>query len=364
MAERDTNPFLRVRNLTKKYGDAVILNAFNADIQRGELVTFIGPSGCGKSTLLRCIAGFSEIQGGDIILEGESIVNSPPNKRGVGMVFQNYALFPHLTVADNIGYGLKIMKMPSKEIAARVNELLDLVHLNDMGPRRIYQLSGGQQQRVALARALSTNPKVLLLDEPLSNLDANLRMTMRSEIKRIQRKLHLTVLFVTHDQEEAMSIADRIMVMSQGQIAQIGTPMEIYDKPESDFIAGFVGFVNILNGVVKRVESNSVSVETKMGMLHADLDAGMAFRPGDIVKVVVRPENINLSHDAKAPKDNLFPGEITTSMYMGSQVKYIIDVSGQKFVVCQYNPREIGSYSDGQKVHLEILRKVHIIKEQ
>lgn len=366
MPERDTNPFLKISNLTKKYGDAVILNAFNADIEDGELATFIGPSGCGKSTLLRCIAGFSEIQGGDILLEGKSIVNLPPHKRGIGMVFQNYALFPHLTVADNIGYGLKIMKKSSKEIAARVNELLDLVHLNDMGPRRIYQLSGGQQQRVALARALSTNPKVLLLDEPLSNLDANLRLAMRSEIKRIQKTLRLPILFVTHDQEEAMSIGDKIMIMSQGQIAQTGKPSEIYDKPESDFIAGFVGFVNILNGVVKRAESDSVSVELKMGMFHADLDDSMAFRPGDIVKVVVRPENINLalSHDTKTSKDNLFSGEIIRSMYMGSQVKYFIDVSGHKFIVCQYNPREIGIHSDGQKVHLEILRKVHIIKEQ
>jgi len=357
--------FLKIQNLTKFYGEAKIIDNLNVDIDRGELVTFVGPSGCGKSTLLRCIAGFTDIRAGNIILDGKNIVNDPPHKRGIGMVFQNYALFPHLSVSDNIGYGLKILKTQPKAIAERVSELLDLVQLTGMEDRRIFQLSGGQQQRIALARALSMNPKVLLLDEPLSNLDANLRMTMRSEIKRIQRKLNLTVLFVTHDQEEAMSIADRIMVMSKGTVEQIGSPMDIYDRPKTDFIAGFVGFVNILEGKIDRIdaENRKLYVDTQIGKLPVlENFSGRRYQIGDVVKVVVRPENVLLYPYEQSDAEERFAGEIVSSMYMGCMTKYTVDVGGCQFIVSHFNPRINGLFENGQKVRMEIFKDLHVIE--
>jgi ABC-type Fe3+/spermidine/putrescine transport system ATPase subunit len=217
-------PMLILKNIHKFYGNNEVLKGVSLEVKRGELVTFVGPSGCGKTTLLRLIGGFTDISSGDIILDGQRINDLPPNLRDTRICFQNYALFPHMTVAENVGYGLKINKWPKEKIAVRVKELLDMVELGAFGDRMIDKLSGGQQQRVAFARALSLEPKVLLLDEPLSNLDANLRLVMREEIRKLQERLHITTVFVTHDQFEAMAISDRLVVMKNGLIEQIGTP--------------------------------------------------------------------------------------------------------------------------------------------
>ena len=239
---------LILKDIHKFYDRLEVLKGISMEVTKGELVTFVGPSGCGKTTLLRIIGGFTNLDSGEVILDGQRIHHLPPNLRDTRICFQNYALFPHMTVADNISYGLKIKKWKKEKIQERVEELLKLVKLEGLGGRMIDKLSGGQQQRVALARALSLEPKVLLLDEPLSNLDANLRLTMRGEIRKLQERLKITTIFVTHDQFEAMSISDRIVVMKEGVIQQIGSPIEIYERPTNEFIAGFVGFVNFLDG--------------------------------------------------------------------------------------------------------------------
>ena len=227
------------------------VDGVDAAIQEGELVSFVGPSGCGKTTLLRLAGGFARPDGGRVLLDGQDVTRDPPNRRATAMVFQSYALFPHLTVAGNVGYALRVRGQSRADVAARVEDLLRVVQLDGLGARRPDELSGGQQQRVALARALSVRPRVLLLDEPLSNLDANLRVLMREEIKRLQRELRLTVAYVTHDQEEAMSISDRIAVMRAGRIEQLGTPTEIYERPATEFVARFVGTANFLDGDVR-----------------------------------------------------------------------------------------------------------------
>jgi len=238
----DQKSMLIVKDIRKSFGQVMALKGVSAEIKKGELVTFVGPSGCGKTTLLRCIGGLTKPDKGDIILDGQIINELTPDKRGTQMCFQNYALFPHMTVGENVGYGLKVHKWKKERIRERVHELLHLVHLNGLGDRHIDELSGGQQQRVALARALAVEPKVLLLDEPLSNLDANLRIVMRATLREIQKRVNITTIFVTHDQFEAMSISDRIIVMRDGLLEQVGSPIEIYEKPESEFVASFVDF--------------------------------------------------------------------------------------------------------------------------
>jgi ABC-type Fe3+/spermidine/putrescine transport system ATPase subunit len=240
---------LQLEGLVKRYGAVVAVDHVDAEIREGELVSFVGPSGCGKTTLLRMIGGFARPDGGRILLDGQDITRDPPNRRATAMVFQSYALFPHLSVAGNVGYARRV-RAERADAAARVEDLLRVVRLEGLGDRRPDQLSGGQQQRVALARALSVRPRVLLLDEPLSNLDANLRVLMREEIKRLQRDLRLTVAYVTHDQEEAMSISDRIAVMRAGRIEQVGTPAAIYERPATEFVARFVGAATFLDGQV------------------------------------------------------------------------------------------------------------------
>ena len=236
-----------IQNAVKRYGDFTALNGVSLDIQEGEFFTLLGPSGCGKTTLLRMIAGFNSIEGGDFYFGEKRINDVPAHKRDIGMVFQNYAIFPHLTVRENVAYGLKARKMPAKEIKPKVDEALELVQISHLADRKPNELSGGQQQRVALARAFVIEPSVLLMDEPLSNLDAKLRVQMRSVIKKLQRRLGITTIYVTHDQEEALAISDRIAVMKDGHIMQIGTPRDIYAKPQNPFVAGFIGVSNFLD---------------------------------------------------------------------------------------------------------------------
>ena len=280
------------------------------------------------------------------------------------MVFQNYALFPHLSVASNIGYGLKIRKVPKPEIKKKVDELLNLIQLEGMGGRRIDQLSGGQQQRVAFARALSLDPKVLLLDEPLSNLDANLRVTMRAEIKRLQKQLNLTVIFVTHDQEEAMSISDRVMILSNGLIEQAGSPIDIYDQPINEFIAGFVGYVNIIRGKITNIETDLglIWVETDLGIIEV-FSKGKEFKIQNTVKLVIRPENLKVIPVNGIKRNNVIWGDIFNSLYTGSLIKYIVDVPNHRFITEQHNPRRDGVLKIGQKIGLDVSKDLHILRE-
>src|SRR3954463_10197085 len=242
--------FLTLTGVQKQFGTTYAVQDFNLSAEKGEFVSFLGPSGCGKTTTLRMIAGFEVPSAGSISIDGTDVTNRPPNRRNVGMVFQSYALFPNMNVADNIGFGLRVRKRPKDQIRKRVAELLELINLPDKGGRYPYQLSGGQQQRVALARALAIEPEVLLLDEPLSALDAKIRVALRKEIRSIQRQLGITTVYVTHDQEEAMSLSDRVVVMSEGRVEQIGPPPEIYNFPATPFVASFVGTLNLLPATV------------------------------------------------------------------------------------------------------------------
>lgn len=358
-----TRPMVALQDIYKSFGDVRVLKGISAEIEKGELITFVGPSGCGKTTLLRIVGGFTKSDSGRVILDGEDITPLPPNMRNTKMVFQSYALFPHMTVANNIGFGLKLQKWPKKKIDTRVEELLSLVHMEGLGDRTIDRISGGQQQRVALARALALEPKVLLLDEPLSNLDANLRVVMREEIKRIQKRLQVTTIFVTHDQYEAMSISDRLLVLHEGVIQQIGSPTEIYEQPANEFIAGFVGYVNFLAGRIDAVERETgiASISTELGKVEVtperdDLEAGAN------VLLILRPETICLSSPETETRVNTFQGYVESSMYAGSLVKYVVDIGGGKMIVDQYNPRDAGLFREGDKVTVMVPRNIHVLK--
>ena len=289
--------FLELKNLKKSFapGEAV-LQGINLTIRQGEFVTLLGASGCGKTTTLRIIAGLEQPDSGSVWLEGQDVTALEPNQRDVNTVFQNYALFPHMNVADNIGYGLKIRKAPKAEIKKKVKEMLELVQLEGYEKRKPSELSGGQKQRVAIARALANNPRVLLLDEPLGALDLQLRRTMQLELKRLQKKLGITFIYITHDQEEAINMSDRIVVMNQGQFEQIGTPDEIYNHPKTSYVAAFVGNANILKGIV--AEKNGHHIKVKLGDEVASIDTEEKVNVGENVTVALRGENILLEENA------------------------------------------------------------------
>src|SRR3954454_4238668 len=284
--------FLTLTGVQKAFpGGVVAVEDFNLDAVKGEFVSFLGPSGCGKTTTLRMIGGFEKPTAGTIVVDDKDITYRPPNQRNVGMVFQSYALFPNMSVADNIGFGLKVRKRPKSEIDKRVKELLELIHLEDRAGRFPWQMSGGQQQRVALARALAIEPQVLLLDEPLSALDAKIRVVLRKEIRAIQRQLGITTVYVTHDQEEALSLSDRVVVMSDGRIEQIGTPSEIYNFPSTTFVASFVGTLNLVIARVVDAGAGRMSVDgQEIRTSKAVTDA----TPDGRVTLAVRPEGIEL----------------------------------------------------------------------
>ncbi len=283
--------FLAIDDLHKSFGAHVALHRFDMQIERGEFITFLGPSGCGKTTVLRMIAGFETPTRGTIRIDGRDVTRLPTRQRNVGMVFQAYALFPNMTVADNIGFGLRVAKRPEAEIRRRVGEMLDLIKLPALGDRFPWQLSGGQQQRVALARAIAGKPQVLLLDEPLSALDAKIRVALRQDIRLLQRELGITSIFVTHDQEEALSVSDRIVVMNDGRVEQVGTPSEIYNFPRTRFVASFVGTLNLLSGQVVDPASGRMRVDGQ------ELVTTRPLAPGDAGRertLAVRPEAISL----------------------------------------------------------------------
>ena len=314
--------------VTKRFGDLTAVDALTLDIFEREFFALLGPSGCGKTTLLRILAGFEAPDEGRVALVGEDLAGVPPYRRPVNMMFQSYALFPHMTVAGNVAFGLKQDKLPKEEIAARVDEMLALVQLTGFAARKPDQLSGGQRQRVALARSLAKRPKVLLLDEPLAALDRKLREETRFELKELQRRLATTFVIVTHDQDEAMTVADRIAVMNRGRLAQIGTPVEIYERPASRWVAGFVGDVNLIEGRVAAVYPSFVMVERE-GMRLRVAHAPVA--PGDIA-VALRPEKIRISHEIPRESDhapeNGAAGTVTDIGYLGTMSLYKVRLDG------------------------------------
>jgi putative spermidine/putrescine transport system ATP-binding protein len=321
-------PFLELTGIQKRFGDVGAVLDFNLAVERGEFVSFLGPSGCGKTTTLRMIAGFEPPSAGTITVDGVDITHRSPNQRNIGMVFQSYALFPNMSVAGNIGFGLKVRKRPSAAIRKRVDELLELIHLSGKGSKYPYELSGGMQQRVALARALAIEPQVLLLDEPLSALDAKIRLALRQEIRSIQRQLGITTVYVTHDQEEALSLSDRVVVMSEGRIEQIGTPFEIYNFPETSFVAKFVGTLNVLAGR---------TVEAASGRLEVEGQEILAAKPianasvGDPVSVALRPESVSLGEGPAG--SNHLRGTIHDITFLGAIVRIRISLGEGKGTV-------------------------------
>ncbi|MBW8002975.1 MAG: ABC transporter ATP-binding protein [Planctomycetes bacterium] len=356
---------LELTNLVKKFGNVVAVNNLSIPyIKRGEFVTFLGPSGCGKTTLLRMIGGFYYPSAGDIIMHGERINDIPPEKRKTSMVFQNYALFPHMNVFDNIAYGLRVKKLSRKEIEKKVLNVLSVVQLEGLGDRKPTQLSGGQQQRVALARCIVIEPQIILLDEPLSNLDANLRVMMREEIRKIQQSLDLTTIFVTHDQEEAMSMADRIVVMNQGKIEQIGTPIEIYEKPASLFVAGFIGHINLVKGKIKSRQNETLTIATDLGEFINMNEDLKGFKAGDTATIVIRPEASSLEKAPSKGKGNSFQGRIRSFTYIGYIARYYVEVSGRElpFIIDISNPGGRGILKKGEQVTITLPLKFHCIK--
>ncbi|MBZ0277479.1 MAG: ABC transporter ATP-binding protein, partial [Anaerolineae bacterium] len=318
---------------------------------QGEFLTLLGPSGCGKTTTLRLIAGFEMPSSGQILLDGKDITNQPPNKRDMAMVFQSYALFPHMTVFDNIAYGLHIRKLSRSEIKEKVERTLELMSLKGLGERRPNELSGGQQQRVALARSLVMEPRVLLFDEPLSNLDAKLRVQMRSEIHALQRRLSITSVYVTHDQVEAMALSDRIVVMNQGRIDQMGTPDEIYRRPATRFVADFIGRANFLETRASAVDDGRATV-TLLGQTVAVSAAGSP-RSGDTLIAVLRPEALKLRADSQ-----LQQGLVEQAMYLGSEVEYHVRVGEQVMVVVENDPRASHIFREGETVGVDFIPDV------
>jgi putative spermidine/putrescine transport system ATP-binding protein len=312
---------LRLEAITHRFDDFVAVRDIELDIGGGEMVALLGPSGCGKSTLLRIVSGFISQSEGRVLFDGEVVDHLPPNRRAVGIVFQNYALFPHMTVRENVAYGLQAQKWPRERIGPRVDEMLDLVHMREFANRTPRELSGGQQQRVALARCLAVDPKVLLLDEPFGALDKNLRLDMQIEVKRLQRDYGITTILVTHDQEEALSMADRIAVMSRGRIEQVSSPTDIYDRPATLFVNQFVGTTNAIPGkvVAGGGEIALATGETLKARIPSSLAAGAP------VVVCIRPEQLRLHH---APGPSRFAGTVKAIMPLGPQVLYEIELRG------------------------------------
>lgn len=342
--------YLTLKNITKVFpprgsaGEVTAVHDISLEIKKGELVTLLGPSGCGKTTTLRMIAGFEFPTSGSITLDGQEINPLPPHKRGMSMVFQSYAIFPHLNVFENIAYGLNVQRLSKSVIKERVNKVLELVHLEGYGDRAPTQLSGGQQQRVALARALIMEPKVLLMDEPLSNLDAKLREEMRTEIRRIQKELNITSVYVTHDQIEAMTLSDRIVVMNQGIIEQIGTPVEIYRFPINRFVADFIGRANFVPGEVQEKHDHNLNVKA-LGEVIELKNIQREFNKQDAVTLIVRPEMVRIKKTGE-----LFKGAIRRAVYLGDVIEYDVEISGQFITGLETDPYVMELFPEGEQV--------------
>jgi len=347
---------VEARNVTKRYGEVVALDNVSLVFPEGHFFALLGPSGSGKTTLLRAVAGFVEPEAGEILLDGEDIAHTPAHRRNIGMVFQNYALFPHMNVFDNIAFGLSVRGVSRADARERVHRMLELVRLPGMEERKPRQLSGGQQQRVALARALVTEPKVLLLDEPLGALDKRLRQEMQIELKQIQRAVGITAIFVTHDQEEALTLSDQIAIINDGRLIQIGAPTEIYENPGSVFAASFLGDANVLRG---RVEGDAVAVEgvgpvAPRGVLPAQ---------GAPAVVAVRPEKVRILSQASGEACNRLAGRIVQGVFSGTSVTYLVETPAGTQRAFRQNAGE-RLYADGEGVVLEWSREHTVVVEE
>jgi ABC-type Fe3+/spermidine/putrescine transport system ATPase subunit len=349
--------YIEIDDLIVKYGEAVAVNGVGFQVRRGEHLTLLGPSGCGKTTTLRAIAGLETPSAGEIRIDDRAVyssarkVNLPPEQRQLSMVFQSYAIWPHMTVAENVAYGLKLRKVPRDEINTRVNAVLDLVRLGGLGDRPAARLSGGQQQRVALARAIAFNPKALLLDEPLSNLDAKLRAEMRVELRELQQRIDVTSIYVTHDQEEALAISDRIIVMNGGLIEQVGTPAEIYDRPRTRFVADFIGAANIIVGHVEPNGSDStVMLRTDSGALVRCQRPSVM--PSGEAAVSVRTVYPELHRAEPSDGTNVWPGRVARRVFLGDSVQYFVDWSGGRALSVRKLP--LDTLDEGEPVFVQI----------
>jgi len=347
--------FIEIQNLFKRFKSVVAVNHIQLEVNKGEMLTLLGPSGCGKTTTLRCLAGLERPEEGDIVIDGKPMLSEGfvhPSKRGIGMVFQNYAVWPHMKVFNNVVYGLKIQRMSKQSIQEKAQQVLELVGLTGLEDRYPAQLSGGQQQRVALARALVSNPKVLLLDEPLSNLDAKLREKMRFEIKSLVRRMGITSVYVTHDQAEAMVISDRIAIMDSGNVVQIGTAQEIYEKPANRFVADFIGTMNFMSGEVVQVlqDTDAVYVRTEFSeKMLCKTDSITETTPGKKVYASIRPEDVEVFTQPPQATENLFKGTIVNKAYLGNFLYLFVNVDGTMIRVQlpHHMPQE-----EGQELYL------------
>jgi len=345
-------PSLRLERMVKKFGKTLAVDDLSLEVREGELLTLLGPSGCGKTTTLRCVSGFVRPDGGQIYIGERKITDISPEKRGIGLVFQNYALWPHMTVFQNLAFGLQIKKLPAAVIRQKVERALALVQLEGLESRYPRQLSGGQQQRVALSRALVLEPDILLLDEPLSNLDALLREQMRFEIAQIHRQAGVTTIYVTHDQTEAMVISDRIAVLEKGRIMQLGTPVEIYSQPANRFVAGFMGTTHFIRGKVTSVQDPYAVVTADDGLALTGRGAGLKL--GQEAEVAVRPENIRFlpaSEASSARQPNVFEAEVARATYVGELIDYQLKV---KTHLIRAKGEVLSSYVEGERVSIQL----------
>ena len=348
---------LELEGIEKRYGASVAVERVDLRVERGELVALLGPSGCGKTTTLRMIAGFETPSAGRIRIADQDVTDIPTNRRKIGMVFQSYALFPNMTAAENIGFGLKIARQSAEEVRQRVDEMLDLIGMQPQAKRYPYQLSGGQQQRVALARALAIRPQVLLLDEPLSALDAQIRVALRDEIRAIQRRLGITTIFVTHDQEEAMALADRMVVMNKGQVAQIGSPFAIYHQPASRFVAEFVGTLNLLRAEVRDAATGALTLGGQALRVGRPVDAG-----DGSISVALRPEALHIG-GAAADGDNMLRGEVEDVMFLGAMTRLQVRVGQDLLSVDQMNDAQRPPPLRGASVELRFPPEAVLVME-
>lgn len=344
-----TQSMVRLENVVKRFGEQTVVDHLSLDIRHGEFLTLLGPSGCGKTTTLRMIAGFEIPSDGDIYIDGKQVDDIPAHKRDVNTVFQSYALFPHMTIRDNVGFGLKMKKVSKAEIHKRVDEVLDLVQLKHYADRKPEQLSGGQKQRVAIARALINNPNVLLLDEPLGALDLKLRRQMQVELKHLQQRLGITFIYVTHDQEEALTMSDRIAIMNNGVLEQIGTPTEIYEHPKSRFVANFIGQTNMFETHVTAIENDTVYVDVANVRVPTKLENGVSV--GDEVALSIRPELIKLALE-KNDAQFAITAKVKEQIYIGSVISVIVTLQDGNEVSVTINPHQAQQFPEDKEVYL------------
>ncbi len=364
---RSQSSSLRLIDITKKFishdskTEFTAVDKINLDIKSGELTTLLGPSGCGKTTTLRMVAGFESITSGKLLLGDKSIESVPPNKRDMSMMFQSYALFPHMTVYDNIAYGLRIKKLPKQEIKERTEQIIELMQIKGMENRIPSQVSGGQQQRVALARAVVIEPKVLLFDEPLSNLDAKLREYMRDELRGLQKRLGITSLYVTHDQNEAMAISDRVVLMNKGKLMQVGSPKDIYENPSSRFVADFIGKSNFIKCRVLSRNGEKAEIEVFGKRLTLPSPGKQTERAGENAVIVARPEYIKICEK----NEGLLEGRVEKAVYYGNYIQYDVRTNDQTLRIETYCPQEVKVFSPGNEAGINFdLNSIRVLPEK